>query len=83
MQRAIGIYNNKSKYGRLRENAFKATMPGETVSIAWLAEFYRLRNKIYLDHNEFIESQDKIQQWKEEDYQALNIFDTMFGKELS
>lgn len=45
---------NKSKYERLRVNAFAATMPGETVSKAWLAEFYRLKLKVYYDHEEMI-----------------------------
>ena len=33
-----------------RENAFNATMDGEIVSKAWLAEFYRLRGKIFIDY---------------------------------
>jgi hypothetical protein len=54
MQRAISIFGNKHKYEKLRVNAFEATMPGETVSKAWLNEFYRLRQKTYYDHEEFL-----------------------------
>lgn len=49
MDRAIGTYRNKEKYQILRKNAFKATMPGETVSKAWLGEFFRLQGKKYYD----------------------------------
>jgi hypothetical protein len=50
MERAVGTYRNKPKYAKLRENAFNATMDGEIVSKAWLAEFYRLRGKIFIDY---------------------------------
>jgi hypothetical protein len=49
MERAMSTYFKKDKYLKLRENAFKATMSGDTVSKAWLSEFYRLRGKIYCD----------------------------------
>ena len=49
MERAMGTYQNKQKYAKLRENAFKGTMSGDTVCKAWLGEFYRLRGKIYCD----------------------------------
>jgi len=49
MERAMATYTNKPKYAKLREGAFKATMSGNTVSKAWLGEFYRLRGKIYCD----------------------------------
>jgi len=42
IDRAVGTFKNKEKYSILRKNAFKATMPGETVSKAWLGEFFRL-----------------------------------------
>lgn len=51
IQRAIGTFNNKQKYAKIRENAFNATMPGEIVTKAWLAEFFRLRGKIYYDND--------------------------------
>lgn len=50
IERAIGTFKNKVKYLRLRENAFKATMDGEVVSKAWLAECFRLRGKIFVDY---------------------------------
>ena len=53
-QRAIGAFNNKSKYLRLRQNAFEATMSGERVSKAWLKEFYRLRSKVFFDQSEML-----------------------------
>ena len=55
-------------------------MPGETVSKAWLTEFYRLRQKTYYDHEEFLNL--KIEQWNESDYEPLNIFGQMFGEEF-
>lgn len=48
-ERAIGTYKNKTKYLKLRENAFNSTMDGEKVSRAWLKEFFRLRDKIFVD----------------------------------
>jgi hypothetical protein len=57
-------------------------MPGETVSKAWLMEFYRLRNKVYLDNEEMLKNQAKIESWDEKDYEPLNIFDEMFGEEF-
>jgi starch synthase len=50
MERAVGTYRNKPKYLKLRENAFKATTDGEVVSKAWLEEFYRLKDKIFVDY---------------------------------
>jgi len=49
IERAVGTFRNKPKYLRLRENAFTATMDGEVVSKAWLAEFFRLKDKVYVD----------------------------------
>lgn len=82
MQRAIGIFNNKHKYEKLRVNAFNATMPGETVSKAWLTEFYRLKQKVYYEHEEMLKKQAKIESLKEEEYEPLNIFGQMFGDEF-
>lgn len=50
MERAVGTYRNKPKYAKLRENAFNSSMGGDIVSKAWLAEFYRLRGKIFIDY---------------------------------
>jgi len=46
----MGTYKNKTKYLKLRENAFKATMDGGIVCKAWLAEFYRLNDKKMIDY---------------------------------
>ncbi len=74
MERAIGIYKYKAKYERLRANAFAATMPGETVSKAWLEEFFRLKGKLYYDYNEYQKQTSKITEWDETQYSPLNIF---------
>jgi hypothetical protein len=63
----------KAKYAKLRANAFDATMPGERVTKAWLAEFYRLRGKIYYDYDSFVSQCQQIQKWKEP--KTINIFD--------
>lgn len=49
--RALGTFKNKTKYLKLRENAFNSTMDGERVSKAWLGEFCRLRGKVFTDEN--------------------------------
>lgn len=49
IERAINTYKNKEKYLKLRENAFRATMDGEIVCKAWLAEFCRLSEKNFVD----------------------------------
>ena len=48
-ERGLGTYKNKAKYLKLRQNAFDSTMDGEKVSRAWLAEFFRLRGKVFVD----------------------------------
>ena len=48
-ERALGTFKNKAKYLKLRENALNSTMDGEKVSKAWVKEFYRLRNKVYVE----------------------------------
>lgn len=50
-------------------------MPGETVSKAWLAEFYRLKGKIYYDHNDMVACASQINELDESLYTPLNIFD--------
>ena len=63
IERAIGTFRNKQKYLKLRENAFNATMPGETVCIAWLKEFCLLREKVYIDHNELMATKALFPEW--------------------
>jgi hypothetical protein len=83
MERAINIYRNKAKYERLRVNAFAATMPGETVSKAWLEEFFRLKGKLYFDFNDYQKQCTKIEEWDATKYEPLNIFGQIFGFEFS
>mmetsp|Transcript_47794 Transcript_47794/g.64812 ORF Transcript_47794/g.64812 Transcript_47794/m.64812 type:complete len:308 (-) Transcript_47794:77-1000(-) len=80
VERAIGTFQNKTKYARLRENAFKATMPGETVSKAWLNEFCRLRGKVMTDWNQVAEITKKHQPWNVSMYKHINIVEEMFGQ---
>ena len=42
IRRAIDVFHDKAAYKKLRKNAFNATMAGETVCKAWLAEFERM-----------------------------------------
>lgn len=81
IERAIGTFKNKQKYAKLRENAFRATMPGEIVCKAWLNEFYRLRNKVYFDWQTLVQAEKEMGSWKFEEYTKINIFDEMFGHE--
>ena len=81
MERGIGTFRNKQKYSKLRENAFNATMPGETVCIAWLQEFCRLRNKIYIDHKEMLATKALFNEWHARMYTPINIFDQIIGSE--
>lgn len=48
-ERALTIFHDKPKYNKLRLNAFKATMDGDRVSRAWLKEFFRLKDKVFID----------------------------------
>ena len=81
IERAIGTYKNKQKYAKLRENAFRATMPGETVCIAWLNEFCRMRNKIYIDHNEVVATKNLFGEWNAQMYKPINLVDQIIGTE--
>lgn len=51
---------------KLRKNAFKSTMDGETVSKAWLGEFFRLREKVFVDENIIKDTTAKLNSWKPE-----------------
>ena len=54
-------------------------MDGERVSKAWLKEFYRLRNKIYVEENIVRETLNKIRPWAPEAYMPMKSFEEMFG----
>lgn len=81
MERAIGTFHNKPKYMKLRDNAFKATMEGEVVCKAWLAEFFRLRNKVYVDYNVMKELRAKFAPWSPHEYAPISIIQELFGQE--
>jgi hypothetical protein len=56
-------------------------MPGEQVCKAWLQEFNRLKNKVYVDFSVMIDAQTKFTEWSPSHYKQINIFDEMFGSE--
>lgn len=41
-------------------------MDGETVSKAWLGEFFRLREKVFVDENIIKDTTAKLNSWKPE-----------------
>ena len=49
IDRALAVFQNKAKYAKLRENAFRATMEGEVVCKAWLGELCRISEKNFMD----------------------------------
>ena len=56
-------------------------MPGETVCIAWLKEFCRLRNKVYIDHGEMLATKELFGEWAAETYTPISIVDQIIGTE--
>lgn len=62
-ERAMGTFKNKSKYLKLRENAFNSTMDGEKVCRAWLTEFYRLRNKVFVEGKIIKTTLEELNPW--------------------
>ena len=52
-------------------------MSGDTVSKAWLAEFYRLRGKIYCDPA--ASNEEGLGKWTPGDYKPINILQELFG----
>lgn len=78
-ERALGTYKNKAKYLKLRQNAFDSTMDGERVSRAWLAEFFRLRNKVFVDEAIIRESLLRITTWSPEAYKPMTSIEELFG----
>ena len=79
--RALGTFKNKSKYLKLRENAFRSTMDGGIVSRAWLSEFFRLRKKIFVDQSIIKETLLKMSTWSPESYRPLSSIEEIFGIE--
>lgn len=56
-------------------------MSGEVVTNAWLAEFYRLRKKVYIDYQAKEEIKRRCGEWSPESYNPINIYDEIFGHE--
>jgi starch synthase len=79
IERAIGTFNNKPKYLKLRENAFASTMDGSTVSRAWLKEFFRLRRKVFVDENIIKTSLNELKPWGAHMYKPVESFEELFG----
>jgi len=80
--RAITIFRNKAKYLKLRENAFRATMSGEVVCKAWLAEFCRLTEKNSIDQRAVDKCLNSITTpWSPDQYQPVSIIQEIFGQE--
>ena len=78
-ERALGSYKNKAKYMKLRENAFNSTIDVAKVSRAWLTEFYRLRNKIFVDEAIVQDCLAKLQPWSIKNYSPMKNFEEMLG----
>lgn len=79
MERALGTFRNKHQYNKLRENAFKATMPGEVVCKAWLNEFYRLKGKVFTDYTHVKAIEKNFMSWRPQDYTPISIIQEIFG----
>jgi glycogen synthase len=62
-KRALSCYKDKRKYLKLRENAFKSTMDGSRVSKAWLKEFFRLKDKVYVDEHVIRDTLNNLDIW--------------------
>lgn len=54
-------------------------MDGERVSKAWLAEFYRLRGKVFIDHGIVKDTLLKMSTWSPESYKPMTSFEELFG----
>ena len=67
-KRALGTFSNKAKYTRLRENAFKSVMDGAIVSEAWAREFYRLRNKVFVNSKTVSDTLNILSTWSPAQY---------------
>jgi hypothetical protein len=56
-------------------------MDGDRVSRAWLAEFYRLRGKVFVDNDVIKQTILQMQTWSPESYKPMSSFEEMFGIE--
>ena len=55
VERSLHLFSNKDKYEKCRKNAFNSAIDVADVSKAWCKEFYRLKNKIFIDMKKFID----------------------------
>ena len=58
-------------------------MPGETVCIAWLQEFCRMRQKVFIDYNEMMATKALFSEWSPQMYTPINIVEQIIGTEKS
>jgi len=58
-------------------------MDGERVSRAWLAEFFRLRGKVFVDQDIIKETLLKMSTWSPEAYQPIKSLEELFGIDLA
>jgi len=79
LTRAINTFRDKFQYNKLRENAFKGVMHGETVCKAWLQEFCKLRTKISVDQAVVKETLLKASVFNPGQFKNLKSFEDMFG----
>ena len=56
-------------------------MDGDRVSRAWLAEFYRLRNKVFVDNDIIKSSLLYMSTWSPDSYKPMTSFEELFGIE--
>lgn len=54
-------------------------MDGDRVCRAWLKEFYRLRNKIYVDEQIIRETLNKVKVWTPKQYQQTTSIEEILG----
>lgn len=65
----------------MRENAFNSVMDGSKVSKAWLSEFYRLRDKVFVDEDIIRECLRVMKTWSPKAYKPMHSFEEMLGIE--
>jgi starch synthase len=56
ISRSLDLFANKEKYEICRKNAFNSAIDVATVSRAWCREFYRLKNKIFFNTKEVLDT---------------------------
>jgi glycogen synthase len=54
IQKALDLYHNEALYDIIRKNAFEATIDIDKVAIAWNKEFYRLKDKVFVERPKVI-----------------------------